>query len=174
MATPIESPGVTRRSYARTDLVGRSSARLMAVQALYQMELMGAAVDSIVEEFVGYRLTGGDMEGGSCAPANKELFVGLVHGVAGATEELNMLIAEFLPDQWSLKRLELILLSILKCGAYELRSCMNVPPKVTITEYVDVAHSFYGGKEPGMVNAVLDRLARELRSQEMATVTEQA
>jgi len=174
MVSPIESPRTTRKGTAPGVPVGRSSARLMAVQALYQMELMGATVASIVEEFVDYRLTGGDMEGASCAPANKELFTGLVHGVASATEELNMLISEVLPDQWSLKRVELILLLILQCGVYELRSCMDVPPKVTITEYVDVAHSFYGGKEPGMVNAVLDHLARELRSQEMAVGTEQA
>jgi N utilization substance protein B len=39
---------------------------------------------------------------------------------------------------------------------------------VVITEYVDVAHGFYGDDEPGLINAVLDTLAREVRGDELA------
>ena len=97
-----------------------------------------------------------------------------VRGAAGAAEELDALIARVLPQDWPLQRLEVIFLSILRCGVHELRCHLDVPPKVTINEYVDVAHGFYGGKEPAMVNAVLDRLARQLRPREMGAAAESA
>ncbi|MFA7639898.1 MAG: transcription antitermination factor NusB, partial [Parvibaculum sp.] len=50
-----------------------------------------------------------------------------------------------------------------RCGTYELRRCKNIPVKVVINEYVDVAHAFFEGDEPGVVNAVLDRLGRDIR-----------
>lgn len=174
MAGAKENPTGARQGAAPGASVGRSSARLMAVQALYQMALTGASVAGIVDEFVHHRLAGGDIEGARYAPADRDLFVRLVRGVAGAAEELDALIARVLPEKWPLQRLELILLSILHCGVYELRSHLDVPPKVTITEYVDVAHGFYGGKEPAMVNAVLDRLARDLRPREMGAAAESA
>ncbi|MEE8276916.1 MAG: transcription antitermination factor NusB [Alphaproteobacteria bacterium] len=145
----------------------KSAARLMAVQALYQIALTGAPASHVEAEFLRHRVAGGELEGAHYTPADRALFVDLVRGVAGACAELDALIAAVLPEDWALKRLEMVLLAILRCGVYELRQRAEVPPKVTITEYVDVAHGFYGGKEPAMTNAILDRLARELRAQEM-------
>ena len=56
--------------------------------------------------------------------------------------------------------------AILRAGAYELRSRKDVPARVVIKEYVDVAGAFFGPTEFGMINAVLDRIAREERAQE--------
>ena len=69
---------------------------------------------------------------------------------------------------WPLKRVEAVLRAILRAGAYELLFRKDVPARVVITEYVDVAHGFYGDDEPGLVNAVLDTLAREVRGDELA------
>ena len=137
---------------------GRSVARLLAVQALYQMDLTGASVETVVEEFVSYRL-GRD--------ANRRLFLDLVRGVAAGKEELLELVAGALKNQAHLQRLEIVLRAIMVCGAYELRSRKDVPPRVTINEYVDVTHSFFGGKEPGLVNGVLDQLGQVLRAGEL-------
>jgi N utilization substance protein B len=52
--------------------------------------------------------------------------------------------------------------SILRAGAAELLTQAEIPPKVTIAEYVDVGHAFYDGPEPRMINAVLDRMAKAL------------
>lgn len=147
---------------------------MMAVQALYQMALTGASANDIEAEFIRHRIGGGDVEGARYAPADEELFVRLVRGVTNSVEQLDALIIPVLPDKWPLERLEHIILAILRCGVYELRMHHDVPPKVTITEYVDVAHGFYGGKEPAMVNAVLDRLAKKIRPQEMGVAAERA
>jgi N utilization substance protein B len=60
-----------------------------------------------------------------------------------------------------------VLRAILRVGAYELLAREDVPVPVVISEYLDIGHAFYEGKEPGMVNGVLDRLARTLRPHEI-------
>ena len=65
------------------------------------------------------------------------------------------------------RKAEAVLRAILRAGAYELMFRKDVPARVVITEYVDVTHGFYGEDEPGLVNAVLDSLAREVRPGEL-------
>jgi transcription antitermination protein NusB len=67
---------------------------------------------------------------------------------------------------WPLKRIEAVLRAILRAGAYELASRRDIPARVITSEYVDVASAFVEADETGMVNAVLDQLARQLRSEE--------
>ncbi len=73
-----------------------------------------------------------------------------------------------LEKSWPLRRVEALLRAILRAAFYELRSRPDVPARVAVTEYVDVAGAFFGSEEVGMVNAVLDALARETRSGEFA------
>ncbi|MGQ0677803.1 MAG: transcription antitermination factor NusB [Rhodospirillales bacterium] len=140
----------------------RSAARLAAVQALYQLDISGGRVGEVVREFIEHRL-GRELDGEQYAGADEELFKALVEGAAAAREELDNMIAAVLPETWPLDRLESILRQILRCGVFELAEQKLVPAPVVISEYVGVADAFYAGKEPGMVNAVLDRLARDLR-----------
>jgi len=144
----------------------RSAARLAAVQALYQMELTGAAPGAVVPEFLRHRL-GAELEGQTLAPADETLFAEIVRGVAGARDELDRMIVSALSEDWTLGRLEVVLRAILRAGTFELAHRPDLPPKVTISEYVAVADAFYAGKEPGLVNGVLDRLARDLRAGEL-------
>ncbi|MFY8152690.1 MAG: transcription antitermination factor NusB, partial [Hyphomicrobiales bacterium] len=76
-------------------------------------------------------------------------------------------INEALATGWPLKRIDAILRAILRAGAYELQERTDVPPKVAINEYVDVAHAFLDRDEAGMVNAVLDKIARDLRAADL-------
>jgi N utilization substance protein B len=62
-----------------------------------------------------------------------------------------------------------VLRAILRAGAWELGARPQTPTRVCISEWVDVAHAFYSGPEPGLVNAVLDRLAQLLRAEEAGT-----
>jgi len=71
----------------------------------------------------------------------------------------------------ALARVEAVLRAILRAGGYELMFRKDVPARVVITEYVDVTHSFYDQDEPGLVNAVLDTLAREVRAGELEKKT---
>ena len=150
----------------------RSVARLLAVQALYQIELNkieasgGAGVDAVIAEFVKHRL-GQEIEGENYGEADRALFADIVRGASARQGELDGMISAALSEEWPLHRLETILRAILRAGAYELLGRADVPPRVVISEYLDVAHAFFAGKEPGMVNGVLDRLARVLRQDDV-------
>jgi N utilization substance protein B len=161
--TASRSPDSSARNPAMS--AARSRARLAAVQALYQMALTSASADSVVHEFVRHRLgPQNEPEGGAADPT---LFDELVRGVEAAGGELDDMIAAVLADDHDVERLETVLGVVLRAGAFELSHRLDVPARVTIKEYVDVAEAFYGKKETKLVNAVLDRLARALRPEEL-------
>ncbi len=151
----------------------RSSARLAAVQALYQLDINGGKPAEVIDEFVQHRL-GREIDGDQYGGVDEALFRALVAGAATRRDELDNIVAAVLPDSWPLDRLESILRQILRCGVYELAEQPTIPAPVVISEYVGVADAFYGGKEPGMVNAVLDRLARDLRPGEAPNAKRQS
>lgn len=144
-----------------------SAARLAAVQALYQIEMTAAPAGYVVPEFIEHRLGSDDPEGGSGRNANAGLFEALVRGVCDRREELDASLRPILPDDWPLSRLEMLMRAILRLGAFELATRPEVPAAVVVTEYVGLAHDFLSAAEAGMVNAVLDRLARAARPGEL-------
>jgi len=146
----------------------RSAARLAAVQALYQLEFGdGGAVliAAVVEEFLQHRL-GREVEGEQYRRADREHFVEVVQGVHARLAEIDGLIASVLAPGWTLARIGTLQRAILRAGTHELIARPDVPVRVVINEYVDVAHAFFEGDEPAFVNGLLDRLARVLREAE--------
>jgi len=149
----------------------RGAARLLAVQALYQMDIRGGSAESTVLEFIQHRTelpvsADGDEEVAGPRDADKALFADLVQGVARDRTDLNAALDGCLDGANTMERLEPLLRAILGAGAYELRSRDDIPARVAISEYVRLTDAFFEGKEPGLVNAVLDRLARVVRSDE--------
>jgi transcription antitermination protein NusB len=144
----------------------RSAARLAAVQALYQMDLTGKGLDSIILEFERHWM-GKEIEGDQYKPSDGSLFRTIVQGVLDRQKLIDPTIDEMLSKGWPLKRIETVMRAILHAGAYELMLTPDVPVKVVISEYVDIARAFFEKEETSMVNAVLDRLAREARSGEL-------
>jgi len=145
----------------------RGAARLAAVQALYQMDLAGTGLNDIMAEFEHYWL-GGEVEGVQYRPAEAAYFRDIVGGVVREQSRLDPQIDAALTRGWPLKRIEAILRAVLRAGAYELACRADVPARVVTAEYVDVASAFVDKEETGMVNAVLDELARQLRAAEFA------
>ncbi len=145
----------------------RGVARLRAVQALYQMEVGGATLPSVIEEFEAHRL-GHELEGAELRPADAPFFRALVTGVVKAQRRVDPIIHAALPATWPLTRIDLTLRAVLRCGVFELTERHDVPGRVVISEYVDVANAFFSGDEPGLVNGVLDRVAHDVRPQEFA------
>jgi len=144
----------------------RGAARLAAVQALYQMDLAGTGLNDIMAEFESYWL-GGEVEGDQYRPAEAAFFRDIVGGVVREQASLDPQIDAALNRGWPLKRIEAILRAVLRAGAYELACRPDVPARVVMSEYVDVAHAFVDDDETGMVNAVLDQLAHQLRGAEL-------
>ncbi len=151
----------------------RSAARLAAVQALYQYEDQVLAgdddIESVILEFLTHRdgavVDQGD-DGVAVAAFDGDMFADIARGVARRLPSIDPLISGALSAAWPLARLEKILRNVMRCGVYELQMRPDVPFRVIINEYVELARDFFDTDEPAMVNAVLDRIARELRPDE--------
>jgi len=142
----------------------RSASRLCALQALYQLEMTGNAPGDVVEEFIEHRFGRDPVTGDSIH--DEAFFSDVVHGVLKHQVEIDRSIARSLASGWTLGRIDSILRALLRAATYELVARRDVPAKVVIDEYVELARDFFEGEEPGFVNAVLDRLAHRKRATE--------
>ena len=142
----------------------RGAARLAAVQALYQMDIGGTGVLEIVAEYEEYRL-GREIDGETYLKADASWFRSIVAGVVRDQRKLDPMIGAALQDDWALSRLDSTVRAILRCGTFELLERKDVPIAVIVTEYVEIAKAFFeDNDEPKLVNAVLDRIAKQVRS----------
>ncbi|MBK18334.1 MAG: transcription antitermination factor NusB [Rhodospirillaceae bacterium] len=157
----------------RRATVRHSAARLAAVQALYQIDFSDSPVNTVIEEFRLHRLGAADAEVSGGAKANDVLFQELVRGAISRQDEIDTHISNALDPAWPLERIAIVMQCILRVGTFELISRFDVPARVVVKEFVDLAHSFFSGGEPGMVNGVLDKLAHQLRPGELETSLEQ-
>lgn len=160
-AAPTSTKAAARGSDARRR---RSAARLAAVQALYQRTLTGTPTAKLLAEFHAHRL-GNEVEpdGERLTDADRPFFDDLVIGVLSREGELDAVIAARLARNWTIDRIDHLMLQILRCGAYELLARQDVPGGAVVSEYVDVADAFYPRAEVGFVNALLDRMAKSVR-----------
>ncbi|MEO1491043.1 MAG: transcription antitermination factor NusB [Pseudomonadota bacterium] len=140
-----------------------SAARLAAVQALYQMEMTGADWREVVREFDEHRL-GAEIEGVQYREADPRHFRETVEGAVRDQVQIDKLTDRALVERWPLGRIDSILRALFRAAGYEICARPDIPVKVVIGEYIDVAKAFFEtGREPGFVNAVLDHMASEAR-----------
>jgi transcription antitermination protein NusB len=151
--------------------MARSAGRLAAVQALYQIEVMGLSSDGVLKDFISGRQGGvaivedpvtAQEKFIDLCEADSGLLVDIVRAVDARGTEIDEMLKNSLSLDWPAERLELTLKAILRAAIAELLVRADIPPRATISEFVDVAHAFYPGPEPRLVNAVLDRVARAL------------
>lgn len=154
----------------------RSTARMAAVQALYQMDLAGTDVNDVIAEFQKLRFSGGLADlgladtgidsAGDLENADPTFFAELLRGVIRRQRDIDPLVEQQLATGWRLVRIDSILRAVLRGGVFELMERPDVPARVVITEYINVAHAFFDADEPRVINGVLDAIARRLRPQE--------
>ena len=161
----------------------RTASRVAAVQALFQSEQGGEAAETVIDQFVRHRLGqmpgpehqgGGGFEEGRVPDAQVPLFARIVRTAVQEQDRLDGMIVAALPQEWPMTRLDPVLRALLRAGGAELSMADGPPSRVVINEYLDVAHGFFAGEEPRMVNGMLDRLARELRPGEFPEALAQA
>ena len=145
----------------------RHLARLAAVQALYQMEISGQRPEAVVVEFLRHRRHEA-LEGVDLSTLDPDMFRDLVIAVSREAEALDDMLSAVLAEDWPVERLELLVKIILRLGAYELGFRPEIPVGVVINECVDLTHAYFSGKQPGLVNGVLDRLSSALHEDEQA------
>ncbi|MBV8400422.1 MAG: transcription antitermination factor NusB [Acetobacteraceae bacterium] len=150
----------------------RTASRVAAVQALFQSEQAQDSPEAVIDQFVRHRLGArpgepgpgeGGFEEGRVPEAQVPLFARIVRAAVAQQDQLDGMLARALPQDWPLARIDPVLRAMMRAGAAELAMNDGPPAKVVINEYLDVAHGFFTGDEPRMVNGVLDRLARLLR-----------
>jgi N utilization substance protein B len=169
---------VTDRPQPATRPRPRTAARVAAVQALFQSEQAQSSPETVIDEFVRHRLgelpgTGG-FEDGRAPDAHVPLFAAIVRAAVRQQDTLDRMIAEALPAEWPIGRIDPVLRALMRAGGAELAGGAEPPARVVINEYLDVAHGFFSGDEPRMANGVLDRLARLLRPEEFPQVADTA
>ncbi|PZO50271.1 MAG: transcription antitermination factor NusB [Alphaproteobacteria bacterium] len=148
------------------DIASRRAARLGAVQALYQMEVSGASTADVVADFVAGKLPRETEATYTESEGDLELFQVLVEKAVERQATLDRAIARHLSKGWRLERIDAVARAILRAGAAELEQRRDIPKAVVLDEYVEIAKSFFEGPEPGFINAALEAVARDLRSDE--------
>lgn len=159
---------MAKRRETKPRAASRSAARLAAVQALYQMDMTGIDLTDVIAEFEVHRL-GQDVEGCQYGEVEAAFFCDLVEGVVREQLKVDPLIDKQLAEGWRLTRVDSILRAILRAGAYEILMRSDVPARVVISEYVNIAHAFFAEEEPKVVNGILDRIGHKSRPQEFAS-----
>ncbi|MFV0368290.1 MAG: transcription antitermination factor NusB [Hyphomicrobiaceae bacterium] len=175
---------MTMRPKAQPGKSARSLARIAAVQALYQMDMAGTALNDVIREFETMRFASkkpdndakmerspagkGASSSAISGAADRQFFADILRGVVRLQRDIDPAIDEQLASGWRLVRVDSILRASLRGGVFELLERRDVPARVVINEYIDVAHAFFDGDEPKVVNGVLDRLARRFRPDEFA------
>ena len=141
---------------------------MAAVQAIFQWQEGEHAPAEIIDQFLKVR-RGEAGEGGMRRDADQPLFKDVVAGAVAHKEELEQTLTGALAQDWTWERVDRLVRAILLAGAYELIHRKDVPSKVAINEYVEIANAFYDQGEQNFVNSVLDRVARQSRSAEFAS-----
>ncbi len=168
--SPRPSSGRRAQAARAPKLRPRTAARVGAVQALFQSEQAAVSPETVIDEFVRHRLgelpgTGG-YEEGRVPDADVALFNRIVRTAVREQDRLDTLLVAALPQEWPLARLDPVLRALLRAAGAELTMQDGPPGRVVINEYLDVAHGFFSGDEPRMVNGLLDVLGRQLRPQD--------
>ena len=154
----------------RPSSASRAAARLASVQALYQMDIAGTDLNDVIREFTAYRFPSGDATGEQCVKPDSMFFSEIVRGVVRRQLDIDPVVDEQLAEGWRLVRVDSTLRAILRAAMFELLERPDVPVKVVINEYIEVARDFFGEDEPRVVNGILHQLAERYRPEEMKTV----
>ncbi len=140
----------------------KSAARLFAVQALFQMEVSGQTADRVMVEFEDFRF-GEEFDGYAMREGDRKLFRKLVDTAVDHQAKIDQMTDRALVAKWPIARIDPTLRATFRAAGAELVEG-KTPPKVVISEFVDVVKAFFPeGDEAKFANAVMDHMAREAR-----------
>ena len=142
----------------------KSSARLFAVQILFEMEINGKKINNILERLTDeYLIEISRLN--KTEKADKNHLIKILKGVTKNQKDIDLDIKDNLIG-WSLSRIDSVSRAILRSALYELRECNDIPVKVIINEYIEISKSFFEGDEPNFINGILDKISKIYRPNE--------
>ena len=142
----------------------KSSARLFAVQILFEMEINGKKINNILERLTDeYLIEISRLN--KTEKSEKSHLIKILKGVIKNQKDIDLNIKDNLIG-WSLSRIDSVSRAILRSALYELRECIDIPVKVIINEYIEISKSFFEGEEPNFINGILDKISKIYRPNE--------
>jgi N utilization substance protein B len=152
---PAKQPSATAK---------RNAARLMAVQAVYQMTVNHKEAPFVVAEYMSLRANM-ELDGETMVAPDESLFKNIVLGVAERREDVIGIVQANRPQKENrIQQNEPLLNAVLMCGAYELLAHQDIDFPIVISSYVDVAKAFFSGHEPSLINGILDSVRKVTRA----------
>ena len=139
----------------------KTAARLYATQALFQMEVSHSSVHEIILEFEMHRI-GAKIDENTYNQADITMFREILHKAVEAQSKIDQLTDFSLKDTWPLKRIDPTLRALFRAAVAEIL-INKTPTKAVINEFIEIAKAFFpGGREPKLVNGVLDNITSRI------------
>ncbi len=133
----------------------RGKSRRLAMQAIYQWQMTGDSIADIKQQFV---------DENNMAKLDPAFFSEVVSGVASSISELDPLLEKYMTR--TVESVDPVERSILRLATYEFINRLDIPYRVVLNEAVNIAKEFCAEKSHTFVNAVLDKVAKEIRQLE--------
>jgi N utilization substance protein B len=130
----------------------RGKSRRLAMQAIYQWQMTGDSITGIKQQF---------FDENNSSKIDTEYFSELVSGVAANLSDLDGLLEKYMTR--TIESVDPVERAILRLGTYEFVNRPDVPYRVVLNEAVNIAKEFCAEKSHTFVNAVLDKVAKEIR-----------
>ena len=141
----------------------KSKGRMLAVQAIYQLDLRGDAFLDDMDEFIGSFVKNEEV---------RAFAAELAHGCAEHRDELDAQLAAA-AEHWDVARMAAVDRAILRLGAHELLHKPDVPPKVAIDEAIRLAKKLGSAESGAFVNGILDRIMSSRPARDMTGTHEE-
>ena len=151
----------------------KSLSRLAAVQTLFQFdfnkkmkleELKSINDMDISEIYQTIEAINSNTQEFKNLKIDKNWFLILVNAVFSNKDIIDASLSSFLESNWSIERMDPTITNILRCAYIEFKNYSNVPSKVVINEYTNIASSFFNKPEVNFVNGVLDKVSHKYRN----------
>ena len=152
-----------KKSESKSVAKARGKARRLAMQAIYQWQMTGDNITDIKQQF-----TEQNAVASSTGSIDTDYFTQLVSGVASSVSELDPLLEKNMTR--SIESVDPVERAILRLATFEFVNRLDVPFRVVLNEAVNITKEFCAEKSHTFVNAVLDKVAQEIRHIEFAAV----
>lgn len=142
----------------------RRKARELALQALFYIDANPVDPETMIELFCRSRQP---------SKKTRPFFLDLTNGVIGNRLEIDEIIQRF-SSNWKVSRMPCVDRNILRIAVFELLSCPDIPPKVSINEAIDIGKK-YGTEESGaFINGILDSIHFAMEKEDLVLTGKQS
>jgi len=154
-----DSNQVDHKSESASLARARGKARRLAMQAIYQWQMTGDSVAGIKKQFIEEHKLDDENK-----KIDGEYFSELLSGVSSSISTIDPLLEKYMSRL--IESVDPVERAVLRLATYEFINRLDVPYKVVLNEAVNITKKFCAEKSHTFVNAVLDKVAKEIRSTE--------